>query len=232
MSGCLPQAKPHGENSGCGMLMFPDRWLPFVGVLLLVLCTPGPDFLVVLRHSLTGPSAGYRAVGGIAAGLTLHTVLAVVGLAAVIAAHPPVFHVVRFAGAAYLTWLGIASLRSFLSRRLSPVATPGGASGPDPNGTGSASHPFRDGLLTNTLNPKAVLFFVGLLPQFVTPGERVVGQIVFFAVVTILLAALWLTLLVHLIGKALRLLNRPPVRTALDALTAAAFFGLAASIAW
>ncbi|NDL58263.1 LysE family translocator [Phytoactinopolyspora mesophila] len=220
----------YGNRSVHGSLMFPDRWLPFVGVLLLVLCTPGPDFLVVLRHSLSGPSTGYRAVGGVVTGLTLHTMIAVVGLAAIIAAHPPVFHGVRLAGAAYLTWLGIASLRSFLARRRS-LAT-GGKPDTEQAIMAPAGHPFRDGVLTNTLNPKAILFFVGLLPQFVTPGSSVVGQIVFFAVTTIMLAAIWLTLLVQVIGKAMTLLNRPSVRSSLDALTAAAFFGLAASLTW
>ncbi|WP_166347199.1 LysE family translocator [Phytoactinopolyspora limicola] len=210
-----------------------QRWLAFVGVLLVILCTPGPDFLVVLRHSLEHSRAGYRAVAGIITGLGAHTAIAVAGITAAVAAHPSALAAVRGAGATYLAWLGIGALRSFLTHRREPhpVGAPGAAATtlpPPPAG----GRPYRTGLLTNLLNPKAVLFFVGLLPQFLDSGGNVPTQVLLLAATTMALAAGWLCALVRVINRLHGPLTRPRIRRALDGVTAVAFFALALSVAW
>lgn len=206
--------------------MVPDRWLAFVGVVLVVLCVPGPDFLVIFRHALGGYRRGCQAAAGVMAGLCLHTFIAAAGLATLIATHPAAFNTIRLAGAGYLTWLAATSLRSVLARRTSHRVN----TGDEPGDDGSPAHPFRDGFLTDALNPKAVLFFVGLLPQFLNPQGSVVVQTLLLAGTTIVLAVLWWITLIYAIQKGLRILTRPRVRRAIDGVSAVMFLGLAGSI--
>ncbi|MEV6110255.1 LysE family translocator [Streptomyces sp. NPDC051940] len=140
--------------------------LLFLGVDALLVCTPGPDWLVIVARGLgQGRRAALRAVAGIATGYALYTVLAAVGLAAAIGAVPGVLPSLRYAGAAYLVWLAFGLLRGALSRgagSASGLRAVAGAAGP--------GVVWRQSLLTALLNPKALLLYVALLPQFVEPG--------------------------------------------------------------
>ncbi|PRX46570.1 threonine/homoserine/homoserine lactone efflux protein [Prauserella shujinwangii] len=206
-----------------------ERWLAFVGVLLVVLCTPGPDFLVVLRHSLRGGiRAGMYTAAGIVTGLTVHTITAAAGLSMLVAAHPPVLRGIQLAGAAYLAWLGVTALRASLPRRGGAAAAEIAVDGP-PAGT----HPYRDGFASNVLNPKAVLFFVGLLPQFVTTGATaatVTAQTLLLAVTTVVASALWWALVIQVTGRGRRLMTGPRTRRLIEGVAGTAFLGLAAAM--
>lgn len=136
----------------------------FVGALFVAYVMPGPDMLVLLQ---TGARQGRRhalaTVAGLAVARAAHVALAALGLAALLRTAPWAFHVVRLAGAAYLVWLAIGILRA----PLGGLEAHGGQ-GPLRGSYGAA---FRRGLLTNLLNPKALLFCSVLLPQFVRPGN-------------------------------------------------------------
>lgn len=142
-----------------------DLLLPFLLTALLLTATPGPDNLMVLS---VGASRGRRlgmAFGlGCAAGCLSHTLLAVLGVSAVLAASPVAFTALRVIGGAYLIWLGIQALRS---RGGSPV--PAGVRVADPADT--VGRQFLKGMLANAINPKVVLFFLSFLPQFVEPSQ-------------------------------------------------------------
>jgi threonine/homoserine/homoserine lactone efflux protein len=200
--------------------MSPERWAAFVGVLVVVLVVPGPDFAVVVRHSLSGPRPGLRASAGILTGLLLHTGAAAVGLSALVSARPWLLDVVRVAGACYLAWLGLRALRTFLR----PAAS---GSSPALEGHGS---PYRDGLAANALNPKAILFFLGLLPQFMTAEGSVLVQTLLLAATTLVLCALWWALVVWAVSRGRGLSGRPRVRRTLDGATAGVFLALAGSL--
>ncbi|MGM0987185.1 MAG: LysE family translocator [Pseudomonadota bacterium] len=141
-----------------------ELWL-FIGALGAIYLLPGPDMLLVLQ---TGSQQGYARALSTAAGLAmargLHVVLAALGLATLFSTAPWTFDAVRYAGGAYLAWVGLQLLRS-------PEATAGIEAGR--MGTLAAGHrrAWRRGLLTNLLNPKSLLFCSVLLPQFVHPGE-------------------------------------------------------------
>ena len=119
-----------------------ERWTAFVGVLLVVVFTPGPDFAVVLRHALARPARGVRAAAGNVTGLAAHTAAAALGLSALLAARPDVLTVIRIAGAAYLVWLAVQALRSAFGRDAA-AGRPARSRSP---------HPYLDGLATNLLN--------------------------------------------------------------------------------
>jgi threonine/homoserine/homoserine lactone efflux protein len=139
----------------------------FMTAALLVNLTPGPDMLFVIGNSAAnGKRAGVMASLGIGAGCVLHTVLAAVGLSALLAASALAFEVVKWVGAAYLVWVGLQMMRS------RPAAEAGTAAVTDPRKV------FWQGALTNALNPKVALFFLAFLPQFISPGES--GQVAAF----------------------------------------------------
>jgi threonine/homoserine/homoserine lactone efflux protein len=147
----------------------------FSGACLALTMTPGPDMLLIASRSVTqGRSAGFASLAGILVGTYCHAMLAAFGLSQLFLAVPLAYDIVRFAGAAYLLYLAWKTLRA------SPMPTSPAAS--------EARSPirkiFRQGLLTNLLNPKMALFVLALFPQFVRPQDGGVAfQIMMLATV-------------------------------------------------
>lgn len=142
-------------------------WLFAVTVFVLNL-TPGADLLLTLQHSWQGGfRRGLAAAAGICTGCAAHALLGSLGLAAVLARWPEVFEGLKMAGALYLLWLGWGLFRqgwrAFGQGRSVLLDAPAA----DSQGEGAAMAAFIQGLLTNLLNPKIVLFFLALLPPFV-----------------------------------------------------------------
>jgi threonine/homoserine/homoserine lactone efflux protein len=132
----------------------------FIGAGLLLNLTPGADVtLIAARSAGQGVRSGAAAALGIGAGCGLHAVAAALGLSALVAGSPTAFALLRWAGAAYLVWLGLGMVRAGARRRDS--AAPASAS--------PAARVFVQGFLTNALNPKVVMFFLAFVPQFVRP---------------------------------------------------------------
>lgn len=132
---------------------------------LLLNITPGPDSLLIMSRSAgQGWRAGAAAALGIGAGTLVHVMAGALGLSALLAASATAFVVVKLAGAAYLVWLGIGMLRTRSAGASSPVAESTAA----PQGATSLWAVFRQGLLTNVLNPKVALFFLAFVPQFIS----------------------------------------------------------------
>ncbi|MCH7345446.1 LysE family translocator [Pelomonas sp. CA6] len=129
---------------------------------LLLNITPGPDSLLILARSAgQGFRAGSAAALGIGAGTCVHVLAAALGLSALLSASAWAFTAVKLVGAAYLVYLGLAMLRS---RARPAAATPSEAPAPAP-----LWQIFRQGFLTNVLNPKVALFFLAFVPQFIAP---------------------------------------------------------------
>jgi threonine/homoserine/homoserine lactone efflux protein len=138
------------------------HFLPFAIASLILNLTPGPDMMYVIAHSLgQGRRAGTVSALGISTGALFHATAATIGIAAVLRSSPLAFNVIRYAGAAYLVYLGI---RLMFRRRTAPEA--GIASPPAP-----LRAIFRQGVITDVLNPKVALFFLAFLPQFVSPAR-------------------------------------------------------------
>jgi threonine/homoserine/homoserine lactone efflux protein len=133
----------------------------FLLAAVLVQLTPGPGMLFLVAQGLAGGSrAGRAAAGGAAAGMLVHTTAVALGLAAVLQAAPMALDLLRFAGAGYLLWLALRSLRT---AELAPADA--GVTAPDRFGA-----VFVRGLVNNLANPKVILFYVAFLPQFVDPS--------------------------------------------------------------
>jgi threonine/homoserine/homoserine lactone efflux protein len=136
-----------------------DLWA-FLAASFLLWLTPGPDTMYILARSIAqGRRAGVMSALGIGSGLLIHTFLAAFGLSAILAASAWAFVAVKTAGAVYLVYLGVPAL-------LRKVGRPGA---PDLSPIGSWRM-YRQGVVTNTLNPKVAIFFLAFLPQFVDPA--------------------------------------------------------------
>lgn len=156
-----------------------ELWV-FVAALVAVYLVPGPDMILLLH---TGASHGRTHAVATALGLAVaraaHVTLAGAGLAALLRTAPLAFEIVRIAGAGYLIWLGVAMLRTRVSLT--------GAAAPTADGMRrSLLLAAQRGLLTNLLNPKALLFCSVLLPQFVQPGHDVAVQFLLLGVILVL----------------------------------------------
>jgi threonine/homoserine/homoserine lactone efflux protein len=135
--------------------------LAFALTALIIEITPGPNMTYLAALSLSsGMRTGFAAVAGIAIGLLTYGIVAALGLAAVIDNSPLLYGLLRWGGVAYLLWLAWEAWSS--ERETSPDAT----DGPD----GEPWIAFRRGLITNLLNPKAAVFYVAVLPEFIRPG--------------------------------------------------------------
>lgn len=140
-------------------MMLDIAWGLFIAASLLVIVTPGQDMVLVMSRSIAqGAAAGVATAAGVSVGLVGHTLLATLGLGAILRASPWLFLVLKFVGAAYLVWLGIALLRT----RDATLALPAPA-------RGSLRRLFSDGALSNLSNPKIAIFYFAFLPQFVPP---------------------------------------------------------------
>ncbi|HEU4385405.1 MAG TPA: LysE family translocator [Anaeromyxobacteraceae bacterium] len=141
----------------------PGKLALFLAATAALLVTPGPAVLYIVSRSLSeGRRAGLVSVLGIEAGNAVHAAGGALGVAALLASTPAAFAAVKYLGAAYLVYLGVARL---LSRAEGPTA-------PDEPGKGtSARTVFRQGFVVAVLNPKTALFFLAFLPQFVDPAR-------------------------------------------------------------
>ena len=198
------------------------QWLAFGSLLSIVLFTPGPDFVLILRHSLADRRTGAVVAAGVISGLFVHTAAASLGLSALVATRPQLLSALTYAGAAYLTWLGISAIRSAFKARASDEGIPAAK---EPIAVTTA---FRYGFLSNLLNPKALLFFLGLLPQFIEPGEGAGLRTLMLAGATVVAAALWWAIVVVLAAGAGKKLRRPGVGERIDVVTGVLLVGLGA----
>ncbi|GAA4874024.1 LysE family translocator [Saccharopolyspora cebuensis] len=193
----------------------------FIATTLLMLVVPGPDFVVVTRNAATGDRRqAYRTAVGICGGLAFLTLVTAGGLAAVVAANATMLVVLRVLGGTYLVVLGGMMMVSAWRRRQGPDTDV-----QSPRGTRS---PMIQGFLNNVLNPKALVFYLTFMPQFLTAGTPVFAQTLLMGAVVVLCAAAWWTLYVTALGFLSTALARTSVRSAIDAGAGIALGGLGA----
>ena len=191
---------------------------------LLLNITPGQDTVYIVGRSVSqGRRAGLLSVLGISSGSVVHTMAAAFGLSAILATSAQAFLIVKLAGAAYLTYLGI---RMILER--APAAVEGTPFEPE-----SGWAIYRAGLLTNVLNPKVALFFMALLPQFVSASaDSRVLAFLFLGAVFIFNGTLWCLVLVWCASAISgRLRGRASTGVTLKRATGVIFVGLGVRLA-
>lgn len=197
--------------------------LLFLMAATLLLLAPGPNMAFVLAHGMAhGWRGGLAAALGIAVADLLLTALTAGGVTALVSNWPPSFDIVRFAGVFYLLWLAQGALRHR-----------GGGAEPPRRPLPGLRAVFLRALLNSLLNPKALLFFMVFLPQFVAPGHAPVGvQLAIFGALLALIALVFHSCLGALGGRLGDWLRRRPAFAAVQArLTGLLMLGLAARLA-
>jgi threonine/homoserine/homoserine lactone efflux protein len=191
--------------------------LSFFGVSALVIVTPGQDTALTIRNTLRGGRrGGVLTALGVATGQCGWALATSAGLAALLVASEPVFHAIRWFGAAYLIFLGLQSLARAVRGREAAHGR-----------SRRARSSYRQGLVSNLGNPKMAVFFSSLLPQF---GHTFAGLLVLgfvFAAMTLT----WLSTYAFAVAKAGDVLRRPAIRRAVDALVGAVLVAFGARLA-
>jgi len=197
----------------------------FLATAIVLVITPGQDTFFILGRSLSGGrAAGIAAALGISAGSVLHTFAAALGLSALLATSPYAFMAVKFTGAAYLIYIGVRALLSRESGLPREQTAPGGA------GEWPA---FRQGVLSNLLNPKVALFFLALMPQFITAGStNKVGAFLALGLSFVALGVVWCVVLA-IAAARLRgaFLRRPSMANVLNKVAGVMFVALGLRLA-
>ena len=180
----------------------PTTLMTYVLIVLGFVFIPGPaTLLTVARATSSGTKVGIATGAGIAAGDLVHTFMAIVGLSAIIATSALLFDAIKYAGAAYLVYLGLRAILEKTPMDLRKGALPI-----------TAGRAFRQAILAEVLNPKTALFFLAFLPQFVHPGNgEVVVQLTILGVVFVLLGLLSTAVFAIGAGSLGRFLRRNPV---------------------
>jgi RhtB (resistance to homoserine/threonine) family protein len=195
--------------------------VPFVAVALVIVLTPGVDMALVTRNALRhGRRAALLTAAGVNVGIALWTAASAIGIAALVATSARLFDVVKLAGAVYLVYLGVQTLRhrgraiGVSSARL------------------TSRRALGQGLLSNLLNPKIAVFFTSLLPQFVDRSAHTLLALLLLGAIFNAIGVAWLTLYALLVARSRLFFLRPRVRRALDAVSGVVLVGLGVRLAF
>jgi threonine/homoserine/homoserine lactone efflux protein len=185
----------------------PGRWLALAATAFAIIVVPGPSVLFVISRGVTlGRRAGLATVVGNTAGLAVQLVAVIVGLGAVVERSIVAFTVVKVAGALYLVYLGVQAVRH--RRRLADAF----AAGVEPKGVGRI---FREGFLVGVTNPKSIILFTAILPQFADPTRgHVPVQLAVLGITCLVIALTSDSVWALAAGTARQWLGRRPERLA------------------
>jgi threonine/homoserine/homoserine lactone efflux protein len=196
--------------------------LAFAGIAALLTILPGADMALVAKVTLLdGRRAALFTSLGICAGLPMHATASALGLSLILATSAEAFTVVKFAGAAYLAYLGIRTIRDSLRPAADSLVPAAPAR--------SKRAAFTQGFLSNVLNPKVALFYLTFLPQFISAGDNVLAKSLLLAGIHALLGLVWLPLYAYAIDRLGGMIRG--ARRWLERLSGAALIGLGVRLA-
>jgi threonine/homoserine/homoserine lactone efflux protein len=203
-----------------------DLLLPFLVASTLVTLVPGADMALVTRQVfLGGTRLAQRTIMGNLTGIVVHGTALAVGLSALLVASATAYTVVKLAGAAYLIWLGIQTIRASRKPAVRADATA------DADAPVSPRRAYVQGLVSTVLNPKPALFFLTFIPQFIDPDRSVLGQTLFLTLLHVMVGLIWLTAYAHLVNRARQALAREGFRRWLERSTGAVLIALGVRVA-
>ncbi|PLV33117.1 Leucine efflux protein [Bacillus subtilis subsp. subtilis] len=175
--------------------------LAYIPIAVMMVIIPGADTMLVMKNTLRyGPKAGRYNILGLATGLSFWTVIAILGLSVVIAKSVILFTTIKYLGAAYLIYLGVKSFFAKSMFSLDDMQSQAKNMASSPKRYYKTS--FMQGSLSNILNPKTVLVYVTIMPQFINLNGNINQQLIILASILTLLAVLWFLFLVYIIDYA------------------------------
>lgn len=206
----------------CGVLIQPELLLPFLVASVLVTVVPGADMALITRQVLVGGTRlAHRTIAGNLTGILVHGLVLAAGLSALIVASATAYTTVKLAGAVYLVWLGVQTIRA--SRKPADLDFRASVAAP--------RHAFLAGLVSTVLNPKPALFFLTFLPQFVDRDRAILPQTLTLAAIHVVVGLVWLTAYAHLVDRARAVLAGPRVKSWVERTTGAVLIALGLRVA-
>jgi len=198
------------------------RTLAGLGVLVLLTVSPGADMALIAKVTIArGRGAAFLTSLGICSGLLVHATASALGLSVILATSAEAFTVVKLAGAAYLAYLGVQSLRESF-RDMPPTQAP----------ATRARTAYLQGLTNNVLNPKVAVFYLTFLPQFIDPSGNVFAQSLGFAFAHGVMGIAWLSAYAYVLARLSAFFARARVRRWLERVTGAVLIGLGVRLAF
>ena len=200
--------------------------LPFILSSLVIILSPGADTFLLLRFAIRGgPRAGFSAMFGILAGLSLVSLLLISGMGLLISQVPLALGIVNVGGIAVLVMLAAISVRAGLGLLRAPSTS-------EPVATLSTKDkPFRLSLVTNVTNPKVLIFYLAFFPQFLGEAQSPVLQLTLLSVAFLVVTVVWLVPLVYAASAARNFFLKPRVAIAMEFTVAGVFLALAILLA-
>lgn len=178
-----------------------ESLLIFIPTIVFLVILPGPDFAIVTKISLfDGKKPAQAAAAGITLGMCIHTTLAMLGLSAIVASSAVLFSAIKYVGALYLFYVGITELsKSLKVKNIAPKLCTEETS--MTRGVYPLKRYFYAGFLTNVLNPKAVLYFMVLYPQFINPHAPLPTQFLEMGIIGAAASLIWFMLVASIFTK-------------------------------
>ena len=217
--------------------MLDHQVLVFTGIAALLTITPGADTFLVIRNVLRGGrQAGVVTTLGICCGLFVHAVLSALGLSLVLMHSANAYLALKWAGALYLMWLGLQSIRDAIGR--GGGAWAGRRSAKTDSGRGERlaafrlRYPFLEGMANNVLNPKVAVFYLAFLPQFIGPGDPALAKSLLLAGIHFVQGIVWLVGLAFLFDRGRVVLASARARRALETVSGMVLLGFGVRLAF
>ncbi|WP_059173963.1 homoserine/threonine efflux transporter [Bacillus sp. FJAT-27445] len=175
-----------------------DSLLTYISIVAMMIVIPGADTMLLVKNTLSyGTKAGFYTILGMATGLSFWTLIAVLGLSVVISKSVVLFSIIKYLGAAYLIFLGIKSF--FTKSVFSLEEFQAQANAPADSSSRHNKESFMQALLSNVLNPKTVLVYITVMPQFINLNGNINQQLIVLASILTILAVFWFLILVSVI---------------------------------
>ena len=203
-----------------------DQFLLFVLMAVLLILLPGPDTVIATKNTLEiGRTGGLQTVLGTCCALLIHTMAAVIGLSAIIVKSAVLFSIFKYVGAVYLLYMGVKAIWSLKKNEIATDA--------DELKVNKYEHTscFRQGFLTNILNPKVAVFFLTFLPQFVNTEKSTFPQFLLMGLTYALLTAIWFLLYIYLINHIRIYMRRPTTQKFIQGISGVVLVGFGIKLA-
>lgn len=202
------------------------NFYPFLMLCVFLIILPGPDTAIVTKNTISaGKIGGLKTALGTCCALFIHTSAATLGLSAIIMKSALLFSILKYVGAVYLSYLGVKALWSLKKEN--------GTAHVEMNINSQFKNTscFKQGFLTDFLNPKVAVFFLTFLPQFVVNGSNTFLPFLIMGVTYTVMTAIWFLLYVYLINHISAFMKRPKTKNIIEGITGAILIGFGIKLA-
>jgi RhtB (resistance to homoserine/threonine) family protein len=200
-----------------------ENFYLFVITCIFLIILPGPDTAIMTKNTLTvGKQGGFKTMMGICCALSIHTLTAIAGLSAIIAKSALLFSIFKYIGAVYLIYLGIKSLWTLRNQETTELVV---------ESKYKNKSSFRQGFLTNLLNPKIAVFFLTFLPQFVDPGSHTFMPFLILGITYIVLTIVWYLFYIYLLNQISAFMKKPKTQKVIEGITGTILIGFGIKLA-